>query len=106
MALKSDANGLFIEGMTNSAELGDYLQRKFSDEDIQDSYAILAEDSVKSARAEGTTPLRKFWQLLDRSYKNIPPLKCERGCGHCCHTGVAATQVEWDGILNRVKENG
>ena len=106
MALKSDANGLFIEGMTNSAELGDYLQRKFSDEDIQDSYAILAEDSVKSARAEGTTPLRKFWELLDRSYKNIPPLKCERGCGHCCHTGVAATQVEWDGILNRVKENG
>ncbi|HJO58790.1 MAG TPA: YkgJ family cysteine cluster protein, partial [Nitrospinaceae bacterium] len=82
MALKSDVNGLFIEGMTDSAELGDYLQRKFTEEDIQNAYAILAEDSVKTARAEGITPLRKFWQLLDRSYKNIPPLKCERGCGH------------------------
>ena len=27
MALKSDANGLFIEGMTDSAELADHLQR-------------------------------------------------------------------------------
>ena len=35
MELKSDAHGLFIEGMTNSKELADYLQRKFKEEDIQ-----------------------------------------------------------------------
>ena len=102
MALKSDANGLFIEGMTDSAELADYLQRKFGEEDIQSAYAKVAEESVKTARVEGITPLRKFWQLLNRTYKSIPSLKCERGCAHCCHTGVAATQVEWEGILNNV----
>ena len=32
MELKSDANGLFIEGMKDSAELADYLKRKFGEE--------------------------------------------------------------------------
>ena len=105
MALKSDANGLFIEGMTDSAELADYLQRKFSEEDIQNAYTNLLEQSVKTVRSEGITPLRKFWQLLNRAYKKIPPLKCEKGCAHCCHTGVAATQVEWEGILNNTVEH-
>ena len=105
MELKSDANGLFIEGMTNSAELAGYLQRKFSEEDIQSTYTNLTEEHVKTARSEGITPLQKFWRALNLSYKNIPPLKCERGCSHCCHTGVAATQVEWEGILNNVIEN-
>ena len=106
MALKSDANGLFIEGMTDSAELADYLRRKFSEEDIQTTYANLIEGSIKTARAEGITPLRKFWLLLNHTYKKIPPLKCEKGCAHCCHTGVAVTQVEWDGILNNATEHG
>ena len=105
MALKSDANGLFIEGMTDSAELANYLQRKFGEEDIQNAYTSLSEESVKTARSEDITPLRKFWQLLNRAYKKIPPLKCERGCAHCCHTGVAVTQVEWEGILNNVMEH-
>ena len=105
MELKSDAHGLFIEGMTNSKELADYLQRKFKEEDIQNVYEILTKDHIKIARSEGVTPLRKFWQTLSNSYKNIPPLKCGKGCAHCCHTGVAATQVEWDGILNNAVEN-
>ena len=105
MELKSDAHGLFIEGMTNSKELADYLQRKFKEEDIQNVYGILTKDHIKIARSEGVTPLRKFWQTLSNSYKNIPPLKCGKGCAHCCHTGVAATQVEWDGILNNAVEN-
>ena len=105
MELKSDAHGLFIEGMTNSKELADYLQRKFKEEDIQNVYEILTKDHIKIARSEGVTPLRKFWQTLHNSYKNIPPLKCGKGCAHCCHTGVAATQVEWDGILNNAVEN-
>ena len=106
MALKSDVNGLFIEGMTDTAELANYLQQKFGEENIQNAYGNLAEESTKAARSEGMTPLRKFWQLLNRAYKNAPPLKCERGCSHCCHTGVAATQVEWEGILNNVTKNG
>ena len=105
MALKSDANGLFIEGMTDSAELTGYLQRKFGEDNIQNAYANLVEESVKTARSEGIKPLSKFWELLNRAYKNIPPLKCERGCAHCCHTGVAATQVEWEGILNNAIEH-
>jgi Fe-S-cluster containining protein len=105
MELKSDARGLFIEGMTNSAELAGYLQRKFKEEDIQNVYGILTKDHIKTARSEGTTPLRNFWKALNNSYKNIPPLKCGKGCAHCCHTGVAATQVEWDGILNNALEN-
>ena len=105
MELKSDARGLFIEGMTNSTELANYLQRKFKEEDIQNVYEILTKDHIKIARSEGVTPLRKFWQTLSNSYKNIPPLKCGKGCAHCCHTGVAATQVEWDGILNNAVEN-
>ena len=105
MELKSDAYGLFIEGMANSKELADYLQRKFKEEDIQNVYEILTKDHIKIARSEGVTPLRKFWQTLSNSYKNIPPLKCGKGCAHCCHTGVAATQVEWDGILNNAVEN-
>ena len=105
MELKSDAHGLFIEGMTNSKELADYLQRKFKEEDIQNVYEILTKDHIKIARSEGVTPLRKFWQTLSNSYKNIPPLKCGKGCAHCCHTGVAATQVEWDGILNNALQN-
>ena len=105
MELKSDARGLFIEGMTNSAELAGYLQRKFKEEDIQNVYGILTKDHIKTARSEGTTPLRNFWKALNNSYKNIPPLKCGKGCAHCCHTGVAATQVEWDGILNNALEH-
>ena len=105
MELKSDARGLFIEGMTKSKELADYLQRKFKEKDIQNVYEILTKDHIKIARSEGVTPLRKFWQTLSNSYKNIPPLKCGKGCAHCCHTGVAATQVEWDGILNNAVEN-
>ena len=105
MELKSDANGLFIEGMTDSTELANYLQRKFSEEDIQNTYANLTEEHVRIARSEGITPLRRFWQVLNRAHKNIPPLKCEKGCAHCCHTGVATTQVEWEGILNNTVEH-
>ena len=105
MELKSDTNGLFIEGMSDSSELADYIRRKFKEEDIQNTYESLTKGHIKIARSEGITPLRKFWQALNHSQKNTPNLKCEKGCAHCCHTGVAATQVEWDGILNNVMEN-
>ena len=106
MELKSDANGLFIEGMTDSVELAAYLQRKFKEEDIQNTYKSLTEDHINVARSQDITPLRNFWQRLNQTYKKIPPLRCERGCAHCCHTGVAATQIEWDGILNNIMKHG
>jgi len=105
MELKSDTNGLFIEGMSDSSDLADYIQRKFKEEDVQNTYESLIKGHIKIARSEGITPLRKFWQALNHSHKNTPILKCEKGCAHCCHTGVAATQVEWDGILNNIMEN-
>ena len=105
MELKSDARGLFIEGMIDSTELSNYLKRKFKDEDIQKTYESLTKNHIKTARSQDITPLNKLWQTLDESYKKIPPLKCDKGCAHCCHTGVAATKVEWDGILNNILKN-
>ena len=105
MELKSDTNGLFIEGMSDSSELADYIRRKFNEEDIQNTYENLTKGHIKAARSEGIPPLRKFWQALNHSHKNTPNLQCAKGCAHCCHTGVAATQVEWDGILHNVMES-
>ncbi|MDP6736028.1 MAG: YkgJ family cysteine cluster protein [Nitrospinaceae bacterium] len=106
MNLRSDRNGLFIEGMVDTSELGRYLQLKFTKGEIQDTYTRLIDEAKKTAVSEGETPLRVFWKLLDRAHKKMPLLKCQRGCAHCCHTGIAATQLEWDGILNNVRENG
>jgi Fe-S-cluster containining protein len=106
MNLRSDRNGLFIEGLVGTSELGRYLQLKFTEDEIQDTYARLVDEAKKTAVSEGGTHLRVFWKLLDRAYKKMPPLKCQRGCAHCCYTGIAATQLEWDGILNNVMEKG
>ncbi len=106
MNLRSDRNGLFIEGLVGTSELGRYLQLKFTEDEIQDTYARLVDEAKKTAVSEGETHLRVFWKLLDRAYKKMPPLKCQRGCAHCCYTGIAATQLEWDGILNNVMEKG
>ena len=106
MELKSDTNGLFIEGMSDSSELADYIRRKFNEEDIQNTYESLTKGHIKIARSEGISPLRKFWQALNHSHKNTPNLKCEKGCAHCCHTGVAATQIEWEGILSNIIAHG
>ena len=67
MELKSDANGLFIEGMTDSVELAAYLQRKFKEEDIQNTYKSLTEDHINVARSQDITPLRNFWQRLNQT---------------------------------------
>ena len=58
MELKSDTNGLFIEGMSDSSELADYIRRKFNEEDIQNTYESLTKGHVKAARSDGITPLR------------------------------------------------
>lgn len=107
MALPSDYNGMFIQGMTNPEELRKFLQFKFSENEIQNAYTGLVEEAKALARTEGTSPLRGFWKLMDRSFsgKNSQ-LKCGAGCAHCCYTGVSATQLEWDGILKRVEEKG
>ena len=60
MTLKSDFNGLFIEGMTDASELGRYLQLKFSEEEIQTSYANTVDEAQKTARTEKASPLRMF----------------------------------------------
>lgn len=102
-----DQNGMFIQGMTRPDELLQFMKQRFPEKEIQDAYAALVEVSKTQARSEKITPLRAFWRLLDRAYREkVPPLQCGRGCAHCCYTGVTLTQVEWDGILNRVQEKG
>lgn len=107
MSLKTDKNGMFIDGMTNTDELGGFLKHKFSEEKIQQAYEYLVEAAKENASTEKTTPLRIFWNHLKRVYnEGIPPLQCHRGCSHCCHTGVSCTQLEWGGILKNAEENG
>lgn len=107
MALETDHNGLFIGGMTHPDELGRHLSTRFGERQIQEVYEQRVEESKALARAKKITPLRAFWKLLDHSFEEKAwQLKCRRGCGHCCHTGVSATQLEWHGILERVAENG
>ncbi len=107
MSIQSDRNGMFIQGMTDADDLMRYLQSRFEETEIQETYARLVEAAKALAREEKITPLRAFWKLLERAYKEkTAPLQCQSGCAHCCYTGVALTQLEWDGILNRVEENG
>lgn len=107
MNLPSDENGLFIQGMQDTQELGKYLERKYTQDNIQDAYAARLEESKRLAKAENITPLQGFWKLLDWSYSDkTSDLKCGAGCAHCCHTGVAATQVEWDGIVDHARKTG
>lgn len=107
MPLNTDANGAFIEGMTHPDELTQYIQSRFTETRIQEAYQTLLDRSKQVAKAEKTTPLRAFWKLLDGAYyKKAPTMTCQRGCAHCCYTGVALTQLEWDGILNHVREKG
>ena len=106
MSLKTDRNGMFIYGMTNTDELGGFLKHKFSEHQIQQAYEYLVEASEGEARDEKISPLRVFWKHLKKVYnEGVPPLQCHRGCAHCCHTGVSCTQMEWDGILKNAEEN-
>lgn len=98
---------MFIKGMAQPDELIKYIQARFSEQEIEETYARMAETAKSMAKEEKTTPLRAFWKLLDQAYKEkAPPLQCGEGCAHCCYTGVALTQMEWDGILNLVQEKG
>lgn len=107
MPAQTDRNGLFIQGMTGPDELMNFLRARFTEKEIQTAYTDRVEGSKALARAEKTSPLQAFWKLLARAYeKNAPPLTCGRGCAHCCYTGVTLTQLEWDGILNLVREKG
>ncbi|PIQ95462.1 MAG: zinc/iron-chelating domain-containing protein [Nitrospinae bacterium CG11_big_fil_rev_8_21_14_0_20_56_8] len=107
MPLYSDRLGMFIQGMTRGDELIQYLKTKYTDRQIQDAYESRVEEAKDLARAEDITPLQAFWKLLDRTFeKAVPPRTCQRGCGHCCYQAVAITQLEWDGILARVKKDG
>ena len=61
MPLKTDKNGMFIDGMTNTDELAGFLKHKFSEEKIQQAYDYLVEATKEKSRTEKTTPLRIFW---------------------------------------------
>ena len=51
MSLKTDRNGMFIFGMTNTDELSGFLKHKFTEHQIQQAYDYLVEASkMKPAR--------------------------------------------------------
>ena len=107
MSLQTDQNGMFIYGMTHTDELGKFLQHKFPEHQIQQTYETLVEFSKDQSKLAKTSPLRMFWKHLEKVYhEGVPPLQCHRGCDYCCHTGVTCTQMEWDGILKNAEENG
>lgn len=107
MAQQTDHNGMFIEGMLEPRELATFLKIKFNEAEIQESYHRLLKDAQALSHDQRITPLKAFWKLLDQAFsEKSDALQCDKGCAHCCHTGVAATQLEWDGILNAVREKG
>ncbi|MDA0692228.1 MAG: YkgJ family cysteine cluster protein [Nitrospinae bacterium] len=107
MPVQTDNIGMFIKGMAQPDELIKYIQARFSEQEIEETYARMSETAKSLAKDEKITPLQAFWKLLDQAYREkAPPLQCGEGCAHCCYTGVALTQMEWDGILNLVQEKG
>lgn len=107
MPAQVDNNGMFIQGMTQPDELIKYIKARYPEKEIQQAYAQMVDASKALGKDEKITPLRAFWKLLEQTYqKKAPPLQCGQGCAHCCYTGVTLTQMEWDGILNRVEEKG
>jgi Fe-S-cluster containining protein len=107
MPAQTDNVGMFIRGMTQPDELIKYIQARFSEQEIEETYTRMIETAKSQAKEEKTTPLRVFWKLLDEAYREkAPPLQCGEGCAYCCYTGVTLTQLEWDGILKLVEEKG
>ncbi len=101
-----DENGLFIQGMTGADELERFIRARFSEKDIQDTYQAMVESAKALAKSEKISPLAAFWRLLELAYQHkAPPLTCEKGCAHCCHTGVTLTKLEWDHIVNHAREH-
>ena len=52
MSLQTDQNGMFINGMTHTDELGKFLQHKFPENQIQQAYETLVEHSKDQAKLE------------------------------------------------------
>ncbi len=97
---------MFIQGMTDSEELQKFLTLKFPQGEVQETYDRRLDEVKTVSKQDSKTPLRAFWKMVDRSFdQKSEPLQCQEGCGHCCYTAVAATQLEWDGILNNAREN-
>ena len=71
MSLKTDRNGMFIFGMTNTDELSGFLKHKFTEHQIQQAYDYLVEASKNEAREKKKSPLRVFWQHLKKVYNEI-----------------------------------
>ncbi len=104
MSLYSDHNGVFIQGMTDAKELRGYIQQRYPEDEIQSAYVSLLNQTKALARAEKISLLHAFWKALDRAYREkAPPPACDKGCAHCCYTGVMITQLEWDDILKSAK---
>ena len=50
MSLQTDQNGMFIYGMTHTDELSKFLQQKFPEHQIQQTYETLVEFSKDQAK--------------------------------------------------------
>ncbi len=105
--LFSDHNGVYIQGMTDPEELRQFIQKKFSEAELQYAYEQLLESTKALSKKEKIPPLKALWILLDKAYQEkAPALTCHKGCGHCCYTGVTISQLEWDGMLNAARKKG
>ena len=107
MTLYSDHIGAFIQGVTDPEELRAFIKQKFSEAEIQYAYEKMLADTKTVAKAEKIPLLKAFWKVIDHAYATkAPPLTCQKGCSHCCYTGVAHTQLEWDGMMNAARDKG
>ncbi len=105
MSFYSDHNGVFIQGMDDANDLRAFIQKRFPEDEIQAGYIRLLEETKALARSEKIPLLKAFWKVLDRAYREkAPPPACDKGCAHCCYTGVMITQLEWDDIVKSARE--
>ena len=106
MSFYSDHNGVYLQGMEDANDLRKFIQERYPEEEIQLAYLSLLNQTKALAKAEKITPLRAFWKMLERVYREkAPPPACDKGCAHCCYTGVMITELEWDDVLKSAQDN-
>ncbi|MFQ5481768.1 MAG: YkgJ family cysteine cluster protein [Nitrospinaceae bacterium] len=103
----ADQNGVYLMGMTDPLDLRRFIQSRYTEGELTFAYEKLLHDTRQQAKQERIPALNALWDRLGAAYQaKMPPLTCQKGCGHCCHTGVMITRLEWDGMVNAARHQG
>jgi len=105
--LYADHNGIYLYGMSDPEDLRRYIQQKYTEAELQYAYETLLEETRSLAKQEKIPPIQALWKRLDRAYEEkAAPMTCQKGCAHCCYTGVMITELEWEEMMNAARRKG